>query len=164
MTAFSIEPIPAFADNYVWLLVREGRAAVVDPGDAVPVQRVLDQRGLRLDAILVTHHHADHVGGVAVLAADSGASVYGPAAEDIPSRTSALRDGDAVEVLGERFEVIDVPGHTRGHIAFLAPAVGALFCGDTLFAAGCGRLFEGTPAQMLESLGRLAALPPDTLV
>jgi hydroxyacylglutathione hydrolase len=164
MPELRIEAIPAFSDNYIWLLVREGRAAVVDPGDAAPVQRALDQRGLRLDGILVTHHHADHVGGVAVLAADSGAPVYGPATEDIPARTHAVAAGAEFELLGERCTVLEVPGHTRGHLAYLLPALPALFCGDTLFGAGCGRLFEGTPAQMADSLARLAALPADTRV
>ncbi len=164
MPELHIEAIPAFSDNYIWLLVREGRAAVVDPGDAAPVQRALDQRGLRLDGILVTHHHGDHVGGVAVLAADSGAPVYGPAAEDIPARTHAVAGDAEFDLLGERCTVLEVPGHTRGHVAYLLPQPAALFCGDTLFGAGCGRLFEGTAAQMAESLARLAALPAATRV
>jgi hydroxyacylglutathione hydrolase len=158
-----IEPIPAFADNYLWLLVRDRRAVVVDPGDAAPVQQVLRERQLMLSAILVTHHHGDHVGGVLDLSS-GGVPVYGPAGETIPGRTQALREGDRIEALGERFEVLDVPGHTRGHIAYYAPDLQALFCGDTLFAAGCGRLFEGTPAQMAASLAKLAALPAATRV
>jgi len=162
----AITPLPAFNDNYLWLLARGGRAAVVDPGDAAPVAQALAERGLILDAILVTHHHGDHVGGVAALAARGSVTVYGPRGESIPRRDVALADGDAIEVLGVRFAVIDVPGHTAGHIAYYAEALDppALFCGDTLFAGGCGRLFEGTPAQMLSSLDRLAALPGATRV
>lgn len=163
MDELRIEPIPAFSDNYLWLLARAGRAAVVDPGDAAPVAAALAARGLRLTAILVTHHHGDHVGGVTALAAP-GVPVYGPAGETIPGRTQALAEGDRISVLGEEFAVLDVPGHTRGHIAYYAAGLGALFCGDTLFAAGCGRLFEGTPAQMVESLAKLVALPPTTRV
>jgi hydroxyacylglutathione hydrolase len=161
-----ITPLPAFNDNYLWLLARGGHAVVVDPGDAEPVQRALDDQGLELDAILVTHHHGDHVGGVAELASRADATVYGPRSESIPRRDVALAAGDVVEVLGVRFDVFDVPGHTAGHIAYFAAALTppALFCGDTLFAGGCGRLFEGTPAQMLASLDRLAALPDDTRV
>lgn len=162
-----IEPIPAFRDNYLWLLSRTGRAAIVDPGDAQPVRRALAQRGLFLAAILVTHHHADHSGGVAELAEETGAAVYVPAGEQIDcgaATPTRLRHGDRIEVLGETLNVLDVPGHTAGHIAYFAPAQRALFCGDTLFAGGCGRLFEGTAAQMVTSLGKLAALPADTRV
>jgi hydroxyacylglutathione hydrolase len=159
-----IDPIPAFQDNYLWLLSDGRQAAVVDPGDAEPVERALATRALALAAILVTHHHGDHVGGVAQLAAAHRAHVFGPAGERIPCRDTALRDGDRIEVLGTRFDVIDVPGHTRGHIAYYAPALQAVFCGDTLFAGGCGRLFEGTPEQMVGSLAKLAALPAATRV
>ena len=159
--------LPAFTDNYIWMLHDGAHAAVVDPGDAAPVTAALDRLHLRLAAILVTHHHADHVGGVDALRARLQGPVYGPAREAIPQPFVPLRDGDRIEVLGQRFEVIDVPGHTAGHIAYAqldAPAAPLLFCGDTLFSAGCGRLFEGTPAQMLDSLSRLAALPGDTRV
>jgi hydroxyacylglutathione hydrolase len=161
-----ITPLPAFNDNYLWLLTRGARAAVVDPGDAAPVARALAAGGLTLDAILVTHHHGDHVGGVTALAAAGNVTVHGPRGESIPRRDVALGGGDSVEVLGVRFDVLDVPGHTAGHIAYFAAGLAppALFCGDTLFAGGCGRLFEGTPAQMLASLDRLAALPGDTRV
>ncbi|MDZ7652682.1 MAG: hydroxyacylglutathione hydrolase [Burkholderiaceae bacterium] len=162
-----IEPIAAFRDNYIWLLIRDHRAAVVDPGTADPVRALLNARGLMLETILVTHHHADHTGGVAALAAETSAAVMGPAREDIATggaRLQRLREGDTVCVLGCNLNVIDVPGHTAGHIAFHAPELQAVFCGDTLFAGGCGRLFEGTPAQMLDSLTRLAKLPGATRV
>jgi hydroxyacylglutathione hydrolase len=159
-----IEPIPAFNDNYIWLLTRGAQAAAVDPGDAAPVARRLAARNLSLAAIVVTHHHPDHVGGVKDLLAQYAVPVYGPVGETIPGRTRALAEGDAVDILGVRFEIIDVPGHTRGHIAYYAPSANALFCGDTLFGCGCGRLFEGTPAQMVESLGKIARLPGATRV
>ena len=164
----AIIPIPAFADNYVWLL-REGRAAVVvDPGDAAPVQAYLDREGLDLAAIVATHHHGDHVGGIEALVARRQVPVYGPARETIPARTRALREGDGVvlEELGLELLVLDVPGHTAGHIAYTGRVADApvLFCGDTLFAAGCGRIFEGTPATMWTSLSKLAALDPATRV
>jgi hydroxyacylglutathione hydrolase len=164
----SIIPIPAFADNYIWLLHDGASAAVVDPGDAGPVQAFLDARGLRLIAILATHHHADHVGGISALLERQSVPVYGPANESIPGRTHAMREGDEVVLaeLAALLRVVDVPGHTAGHIAY-AGTVGAepvVFCGDTLFAGGCGRLFEGTPGQMWASLSKLAALPPSTRV
>lgn len=165
-----ITPLPAFTDNYFWLLERGGRAAVVDPGDAAPVERALAQRGLALAAILVTHHHADHVGGLGPLTSGRDVPVYGPAAEAaaIGGLTHPLREGDRVRLpaLGVDFEVWEVPGHTLGHIAYVAdrPGHGFVLCGDTLFSAGCGRLFEGTPEQMHRSLSRLAALPADTRV
>ena len=155
-----IEPIPAFRDNYLWLLSRDQRAAIVDPGDAAPVRAALARRDLTLTSILVTHHHADHSAGVAELAEQTGAAVYVPAGERIACGAAAptpLRQGDRIEILGETFEVIDVPGHTAGHIAYFAPSLRALFCGDTLFAGGCGRLFEGTAAQMVASLRKLVS-------
>ncbi|ABA73927.1 MULTISPECIES: hydroxyacylglutathione hydrolase [Pseudomonas] len=160
-----ISALPAFTDNYIWLLQDHAtqRCAVVDPGDAAPVQAWLDAHpGWVLGDILITHHHHDHVGGVETLKKATGATVYGPASENIPGRDVALKDNDTVRVLGWDFDVYAVPGHTLGHIAYYHH--GLLFCGDTLFAAGCGRLFEGTPQQMHQSLSRLAALPEDTLV
>ena len=160
-------PLPAFSDNYIWLLHNAGQAVVVDPGEAAPVLQALDRLGLELQTILVTHHHADHVGGVAELRQATGAKVYGPARERIPQPAQALTHGQQIEVLGLRLSVLDVPGHTAGHIAYHGtPEGGAplLFSGDTLFSGGCGRLFEGTPAQMLASLDLLAALPGDTRV
>jgi len=160
--------LPAFSDNYIWMLHDGREALVVDPGDALPVRAALQAEGLDLAAILVTHHHPDHVGGLALLGDQLKGRVFGPAREDIPPPFEPLRHGDRIEALGLSFEVIDVPGHTAGHIAYVhRPADGSapiLFCGDTLFSAGCGRLFEGTPAQMHESLSRLAALPGDTRV
>ena len=164
---FTLIPIPAFADNYLWMLHDGKRALVVDPGDAAPVARFLEENGLQLESILVTHHHADHTGGVDTLRKASGAKVFGPAAERIPEPYRHLTEGDTVQALGLDFEVIEVPGHTAGHIAFYAKDVNdrpLLFCGDTLFSGGCGRLFEGTPAQMLASLDKLAALPGNTCV
>ncbi|MEF9674391.1 hydroxyacylglutathione hydrolase [Pseudomonas sp. MWU13-2100] len=162
-----IDALPAFTDNYIWLLqdTARRRCAVVDPGDAAPVLAWLEQHpGWQLEDILVTHHHHDHVGGVERLKQASGARVIGPASENIPARDLALNDNDSVTVLGLEFQVFAVPGHTLGHIAFYHDdaARPLLFCGDTLFAAGCGRLFEGTPEQMHHSLSRLAALPAAT--
>jgi hydroxyacylglutathione hydrolase len=164
----TLVPLPAFADNYIWMLQDGSNAIVVDPGDAQPVFDALARDKLQLAAILVTHHHPDHTGGVAALHAATGAPVFGPARERIPQPFEPLSHGDTAEVLGLRFSVIDVPGHTAGHIAYFLPANAGrtplLFCGDTLFSGGCGRLFEGTPAQMLASLDALAALPGDTRV
>ncbi len=165
--------LPAFTDNYIWMLHDGRHAVVVDPGESAPVIDALDARHLTLAAILVTHHPAHHVGGVEALRPRLQGRVYGPKHARIPQRYLPLVDGESVEVLGLRFDVIDVPGHTSGHIAYFhgaATGAGAageapiLFCGNTLFSGGCGRLFEGTPAQMHRSLSRLAALPGDTRV
>ena len=163
----TVEPIPAFNDNYIWLLhdadTRE--AFVVDPGDAAPVMAVLSQRQLNLQGILITHHHFDHVGGVAALRAEYDPVVFGPHNPAIEGIDHQLGAGDRIEVLGHAFEVMTVPGHTLDHIAYFhAGEQPLLFCGDTLFAGGCGRLFEGTPPMMLASLESLAALPPETQV
>lgn len=164
----TVTALPAFTDNYLWLLDAGGHAAVVDPGDADVVRAGLAARGLRLAAILITHHHPDHIGGLLALAAETGAAVYGPRAESskIKGLQHLLDDHDEVrlDALGITLQVIAVLGHTLGHIAYFEPTQRLLFCGDTLFVGGCGRLFEGTPAQMLESLDRLAALPPETAV
>ncbi len=163
----NVSPVKAFRDNYIWLI--HGRSdpdlvAIVDPGDPRPVFDHLVREELGAAAILVTHHHPDHVGGVAELAGELQIPVYGPATENIPDRDVALAEGDQVllESMDLEFSVVDCPGHTAGHIAYQGH--GTLFCGDTLFSAGCGRLFEGTPAQMTASLDKLAALPDDTRV
>ncbi|MBS0321354.1 MAG: hydroxyacylglutathione hydrolase [Proteobacteria bacterium] len=163
----SIIAIPAFSDNYIWMIREAGHAAVVDPGDAAPVLAWLADNDVALTAILNTHHHADHVGGNRALVAATGAPVWGPAREAIPGRDHALAEGDRVAVpgIGIVLSVLDVPGHTAGHIAYVGDIGGpVLFCGDTLFAGGCGRLFEGTPAMMHASLAKLAALDPATRV
>ena len=163
----NLSAIPAFADNYIWMLHDGAQAIVVDPGDAAPVRAALEAAGLQLQAILVTHHHPDHVGGVDALRLILQGPVYGPARESIPQPFVPLADGDCIDVIGQRFRVIDVPGHTAGHIAYFQETSGSapiLFCGDTLFSAGCGRLFEGTPTQMLASLSALNDLPGDTQV
>ncbi len=160
-----IVPIPAFADNYIWAMLRDDHCVVVDPGDAAPVSEFLAARQLTLDAILITHHHADHVGGVATLTSRSPVPVYGPATEDIKGVTHVLHENDHVTLpkfVDEPFRVMEVPGHTSGHIAYVSGDI--LFCGDTLFAAGCGRMFEGTAQQLHTSLMRLAALPDTTRV
>tara|TARA_R100001244_G_scaffold116183_3_gene86293 strand:- start:30326 stop:31132 length:807 start_codon:yes stop_codon:yes gene_type:complete len=162
-----IDALPAFSDNYIWLLqdLEQRRCAVVDPGDAAPVEAWLAANpGWQLSDILITHHHFDHVGGVERLKSATGARVLGPAQENIPARDLPLSEGDSVEVLGQRLRVLEVPGHTLGHIAYYQAEQQWLFCGDTLFAAGCGRLFEGTAEQMHASLSRLAALPGQTAV
>jgi hydroxyacylglutathione hydrolase len=159
--------IPVLRDNYVFLLERGGQAAVVDPAVAEPVIAALEQRRLELVAILHTHHHSDHIGGTPGLLARWPAAAVLASGDDrarIPLQTRGVADGDRFTLLGEEVEVIAVPGHTRAHIAYHLPASGHLFCGDTLFAGGCGRLFEGSPAQMHASLQRLAQLPGATQV
>ena len=160
-------PLPAFSDNYIWLLHDGHAALVVDPGDAAPVLACLEERSLELTDILLTHHHADHVGGVQALRQATLARVHGPVGEAMPEPLQRVAEGGGIEALGLRFEVLDVPGHTAGHVAYFATGVPGgplLFCGDTLFSGGCGRLFEGTPAQMLASLDKLARLPDATRV
>jgi hydroxyacylglutathione hydrolase len=161
-----VSPIPAFKDNYIWMLQEDGgdTAVVVDPGDAAPVLDRLRAAGLTLAAVLVTHHHRDHTGGIAELKRHGTLPVYAPALEHIPERTLPVRGGDAIAIkpLSLSFQAVSVPGHTAGAIAYYGH--GLLFSGDTLFTGGCGRLFEGTAEQMYHSLTTLAALPPDTLV
>lgn len=160
--------LPAFADNYIWMIHNGAEALVVDPGDAAPVNDALRQNGLKLTAILVTHHHGDHVGGIRALQTGH-IPVYGPRAEAIEGVTHALDDGDTVTWQGLHFNVVDVAGHTRGHVAyFAATGLGEpdptplAFVGDTLFSGGCGRVFEGTMPQMRLSLSRIAQWPPST--
>jgi len=162
----SVLAVPAFNDNYLWLIHDGRHAAVVDPGDAQPILAALDANGLTLVAILLTHHHADHVGGVQTLLRHFDIPVFGPAGEDIAGVSQALKEGGTATVpqLGLTLSVLDVPGHTSGHIAYVAQGHPWLFCGDTLFAGGCGRLFEGSPAQMVDSLAKLSRLPSGTQV
>jgi hydroxyacylglutathione hydrolase len=159
----NITPIPAFSDNYIWMLQQQSRVAFVDPGEAHRVLKTIRDNNLQPVAILITHHHGDHVGGVReILQHYPDLPVYGPAGESIPGITHPLKQDDRVQLaeLGAEFRVLDVPGHTRGHIAYYGE--GVLFCGDTLFACGCGRLFEGSKEQMENSLSKIAALPADT--
>jgi hydroxyacylglutathione hydrolase len=160
----AIHAVPAFKDNYIWMIVDGPHAVAVDPGDAAPVERFLEARGLSLTAVLATHHHMDHVGGLQALARRWKCATFGPAAEDVAGLDRRLAQGDRIDVprVGLALETLDIPGHTAGHIALFGG--GAVFCGDTLFACGCGRLFEGTAAQMVDSLDKLARLPGDTRV
>lgn len=164
MAAYEVVPLRAFADNYIWTIRDATFAAVVDPGDAQPVLDYLAREKLQLVAILNTHHHADHVGGNAALLAKTKVPVYGPRDERIPEVSERLADGQRFTLphFNIEMETLEIPGHTRSHIAFYGDDL--LFCGDTLFAAGCGRLFEGTPRQMHDSLTRLARLPDATRV
>jgi hydroxyacylglutathione hydrolase len=158
-------PLSALADNYIWLLHDDdGMAIVVDPGDASVVEHALAARQLQLCAILLTHHHHDHVGGAAELRIRHHVPVYAPVDERIEAATDEVHDGDWIELAAPRarFQVLAIPGHTLSHVAYIGE--GLLLCGDTLFSMGCGRLFEGTPAQMLTSLDRLSTLPGEILV
>jgi len=163
----SIDPIPAFSDNYIWLIYDQDsrEAFVVDPGDAAPVEQRLREMQLSLTGILITHHHFDHTGGLEQLCAAHSPVVYGPRNPLVERITHRLESGDSIEVLGQSFEVLEVPGHTLDHIAFFHQAdTPLLFCGDTLFAGGCGRVFEGNPPMMYQSLQSLAQLPAATQV
>ena len=161
-----VEPVPAFNDNYIWLIIQSDNShvAIVDPGDAGPVLERVESGNLVPSAILITHHHGDHTGGVTELLRHFSIPVYGPRGERIPGRTHDLAEGDSInlEDLSLQFRILDMPGHTAGAIAYYGN--GEVFVGDTLFMSGCGRLFEGTPGQMHHSLGKLAALPEDTQV
>ena len=160
-------PLPAFSDNYIWLIQNQGLALVVDPGESGPVTQWLTENQCKLDCILVTHHHGDHTGGVAELQKQWGAKVYGPASEKLPFKFESLKQDDLVNWTDLSFHVIDVPGHTAGHIAYWTqPKLEdpILFCGDTLFSGGCGRIFEGTPAQMLQAMDKLSQLSGATRV
>lgn len=166
MSMLNVLAIPAFSDNYLWLIHNGRHAAVVDPGDAAPILTALAAHRLSLIAILLTHHHADHVGGVPTLLEQGKVPVFGPRHDGIAAVTCPLDDGDTVQIpeLKLGLSVIAVPGHTRGHIAYAASSPNWLFCGDTMFGGGCGRLFEGTPQQMAASLSKLASLPDQTEV
>jgi len=162
-----VERISCLSDNYSWLLIESsGRTAVVDPSEFAPVDRVLQERGLMLDYVVNTHHHFDHVGGNMELKAKYGCEIVGPKAdkERIPGISTALGDGDTWQFGSLEFQCYDTPGHTRGHVTYYVPAAKALFPGDTLFLMGCGRLFEGSPAQMYASLAKIKVLPDDTAV
>jgi|SRR5690625_347013 len=170
LKGIQLRAVPAFRDNYIWLVHNDKQAIVVDPGQADPVLQYLQAQQLDLQAILITHHHADHVGGIEALKQIyPDAQVYGPAKEKIPYCNHTLHGQESIAFpeLGLDFTVLDVPGHTAGHIAYYSVGPNEqpfLFCGDTLFSIGCGRLFEGTAAQMVESLAKICALPPNTLV
>ncbi|HYX46595.1 MAG TPA: hydroxyacylglutathione hydrolase [Sphingomicrobium sp.] len=159
-----IVPVPAFSDNYLWLVhdERSGETAVVDPGDAAPVLAEAERRGWTVDQVWNTHWHPDHTGGNLAIKEVTGARISGPEAENIPGRDVALKEGDEIRLGGHVGRVIEVPGHTAGHIALIFDDEQVAFVGDTLFAMGCGRLFEGTPEQMFESLHRLTELPQHT--
>lgn len=163
----TVTPVPCLSDNYAWLLrAPDGRLAVCDPGEAAPIAAAVEAAGGRLDTILLTHHHGDHVAGVAELVQRYGAKVIGAAADAhrLPRLDVAVSPGQSIEVLGVPAEVLASDGHTRGHIAFHFPDCAIVLCGDTLFSLGCGRLLEGTAEEMFASLQRLAALPAETLV
>ncbi|WP_367163755.1 hydroxyacylglutathione hydrolase [Kosakonia cowanii] len=160
----NLNSIPAFQDNYIWVLSEDdGRCLIVDPGEAAPVLRAIEEHQWQPEAILLTHHHNDHVGGVQALRdAFPDVVVYGPAETQHKGTTQVVAEGDTVTVLGEDFSVFATPGHTLGHICFFSFPY--LFCGDTLFSGGCGRLFEGTATQMYQSFCKINALPDDTVI
>ena len=161
---FNIVPVSAFSDNYIWVIHDQRHAVVVDPGEAKPVLDFLEQKELKIIAILNTHHHIDHVGGNLELLQQFQVPVYGPGSELISTVTHCLKEGDSVYLpeLSLRLSILDIPGHTAGHIAYYGANL--LFCGDTLFSCGCGRLFEGTAQQMYISLNKLVKLPDETVV
>ena len=163
----NVHPIHAFSDNYIWVIHNQTHAAVIDPGIASPVIEYLQSKKLQLSAILITHHHHDHTGGNAELLQSFNVPVYGPHNESIATVSHPLRDGDQVnlEEMSLNLVVLDTPGHTRGHVAYYGSnPFNMIFCGDTLFACGCGRVFEGTAQQMYQSLQKLSQLPSDTLI
>jgi len=167
--AWTVTAVPAFTDNYIWTMLSgdRQRAVAVDPGDASPLLAFCQKAGATLTDILITHHHPDHTAGIPALKkAYPQARVWGPASENIAGVEHRLREGDRVDIegLAGALSVLDIPGHTAGHIAYHHPGLAWLFCGDTLFAAGCGRLFEGTPQQMFDSLRKLGSLPSETRV
>lgn len=164
---FDVTPIPAFNDNYIWAIsiANSNQIAVVDPGDAAPVEQYLSDNNKELAAILVTHHHHDHTGGIEALVSSHGVAVYGPSNSQFPGITHPLNDGDELVLFGHNLQIKTIPGHTLDHISYLSEQDNPqIFCGDTLFLAGCGRIFEGTPAQMLEAMNYFKALADDTEV
>ncbi|WP_105903496.1 hydroxyacylglutathione hydrolase [Vibrio gangliei] len=163
-SGLTVKSIPAFNDNYIWLIQNNTTScAIVDPGEAAPVLTRLEQDNLQLELIIITHHHPDHVGGVAELLRHCPkAKVIGPSNDPVLMLTQSVQGGDRIDIFGETFLVMDVPGHTHGHIAYVGD--GKLFCGDVLFSAGCGRVFEGTYEEMFQSLQKLASLPQETEV
>jgi len=160
----NLTSIPAFQDNYIWVLSEDdGRCLIVDPGEAAPVLNAIEENNWQPTAILLTHHHNDHVGGVQELSQKyPNAVVYGPAETQHKGATKIVGEGDRLQILGHEFSVFHTPGHTLGHICYYSKPY--LFCGDTLFSGGCGRLFEGTPEQMYQSLKKINALPADTVI
>lgn len=161
-----ISPIHALKDNYIWIIHNQKYAVIIDPGVAFPVIEFIRQQNLELIAILNTHHHHDHTGGNIELSQLFGVKIYGPAKETIPGMTDSLVEGDTIVLpeLSLNLSVLDTPGHTIGHISYYDPSLNLLFCGDTLFSCGCGRIFEGTPQQMYASLRRIANLPDATRI
>ena len=160
----NILPLPAFTDNYIWLIEENGKATVVDPGDAKVVNSYLKENGLKLENILITHHHYDHTGGVAQLKESYECNVYGPHDSPFKGVEIKLRENDEITIHGFSYKIIEVPGHTLDHIAYYSAEKDVLFCGDTLFSGGCGRIFEGTPSQMFDSLSKLSILDLTTKI
>ena len=160
----NIEAIPAFSDNYIWTLIKGNSAAVVDPGDASAVESFLNKKNLNLEAILITHHHFDHTGGISELSSKWKTKVYGPKGGHIKGIDSELSENSKITILDTQFHIFETPGHTLDHIAYYSKDIDSLFCGDTLFSGGCGRLFEGTPLQMFDSLNKFSNLPEETKV
>tara|TARA_B100000900_G_scaffold348442_2_gene314189 strand:- start:708 stop:1475 length:768 start_codon:yes stop_codon:yes gene_type:complete len=160
----NIEAIPAFSDNYIWILIEGNSVAVVDPGDASAVENFLSKNNLTLEAILITHHHFDHTGGILDLASKWNPKVYGPSGGHINGIDLELSENSIIKILNTEFLIFETPGHTLDHIAYYSKDIDSLFCGDTLFSGGCGRLFEGTPLQMFDSLKKFTDLPEDTRV
>lgn len=160
----SIHPIPALHDNYIWCIRNQQHCLIVDPGAAAPVSHYLQQHQLSLNGILITHHHNDHIGGVAELLVHHTVPIYASHHAQLPFQTHACQEGDFIDfpLLNLNFAILDIPGHTLDHIAFYNNSM--IFCGDTLFSAGCGRLFEGTATQLFTSLQKIAHLPPDTAI
>ena len=160
----NILPLPAFTDNYIWLIEENGKATVVDPGDAKVVKSYLKENALKLENILITHHHYDHTGGVAQLKESYECNVYGPHDSPFKGVEIKLRENDEITIHGFSYKIIEVPGHTLDHIAYYSAEKDVLFCGDTLFSGGCGRIFEGTPSQMFDSLSKLSILDLTTKI